>query len=221
MVSKRIKVLIRSIVLSLSLFICSQFLGALNVNNIKQVQAVNTRPPVIMLDMAHRDSIKDNGAEYLWWNEREIVNSITEKVAERLVNKGYTVTLTREYDQSISINDRVKLANNTDYDYYISIHANSCEGCNKGTGVESYYNGTVTKILSENITRDLSSTFNIPNRGDFSSPYYNKRIPNSTLLELGFINHDKDRDILLNEQDKIADIIAFNVDIAYKTLSQK
>ena len=211
MVSKRIKVLIRSVVLSLSLFICSQFLGALNVNNIKQVQAVSTRPPVIMLDMAHRDSIKDNGAEYLWWNEREIVNSITEKVAERLVNKGYTVTLTREYDQSISINDRVRLAQRTDYDLYLSVHLNSCEIDGKGTGSEAYYNGSFARMVGDAILKEITSKYDLQYRRNEETPYYTSRIPNSLLLEVGFINNNKDRSIILANEDALAEIIANNI----------
>ena len=172
--------------------------------------------PRILLDLAHRDTPNDCGADYLQWNERDIVNPITEKVAERLVNKGYTVTLTRSYDQPISINDRVALANRTDYDYYVSIHANSCEGVNRGTGVESYYNGSAAKMMAEGMTRDLAAEFDVPNRGDFQSPYYTRRIHDSVLVEIGFINHDRDRQYMLENQDRIADIIANNIDIAYR-----
>ena len=45
----------------------------------------------------------------------------------------------------------------------------------------------------------------------FATPYYNINIPNSTLIELGFINNDIDRDILLNNQDEIAEIITNNI----------
>ena len=220
MLSKRIRIIIRSLVLSLAIFIGSQFLIVMTVNA-PVVRTTTSRPPVILLDLAHRDTPNDCGTDYLQWNERDIVNPITEKVAERLVNKGYTVTLTRSYDQPISINDRVALANRTDYDYYVSIHANSCEGVNRGTGVESYYNGSAAKMMAEGMTRDLAAEFGVPNRGDFQSPYYTRRIHDSVLVEIGFINHDRDRQYMLENQDRIADIIANNIDIAYRAnLSQ-
>lgn len=220
MLSKRIRTIIKSVVLSLAIFIGSQFLSAMSACT-PIVHPTISRPPTIMLDLAHRDTMNDCGAGYLQWNERDIVNPITEKVAEKLVNKGYSVTLTRSYDQPISINDRVALANRTDYDYYVSIHANSCEGVNKGTGVESYYNGSAAKMMAEGMTKDLAEEFGLSNRGNYLSPFYTRRIHDSVLVELGFINHDRDREIMLNNQDKIADIIANNIDIAYRNnLSQ-
>ena len=48
-----------------------------------------------------------------------------------------------------------------------------------------------------------------------ATPYYNRKIDNSTLLEVGFINNDFDRDIMLNKQDEIATIIANNITLDY------
>ena len=47
------------------------------------------------------------------------------------------------------------------------------------------------------------------NRGIYYSEYYNCNIKQkNTLLELGFINHEYDRDNLINRQDDYARIIA-------------
>ena len=182
---------------------------ALSIFGGHKVQARIVDEPVILLDLAHRDTDKDTGATFGNYNERDIVNSITLKVGDILVNKGFTVTYTRELDQSISINERVKLANSSDYWLYLSIHANSNEG-KPGTGVEAYSNNEWT--LSNNILNDLTKEFGLVKRkSPEATPWYNKRIPNSTLLELGFINNDFDRDILLNSQDKLAEIIANNI----------
>ena len=144
------------------------------------------------------------------WNERDIVNSITLKVGDKLVNKGFTVTYTRELDKPISINERVSLTNSSDYWLYLSIHANSNDGAKAGTGVESYSNNEWS--LSNNILNDLRDEFGLVKRSSpIATPYYNRNIQNSTLLEIGFINNDFDRNIMLNEQDKIAQIIADNI----------
>ncbi len=182
---------------------------ALSIFGGYKVQAKVVDEPKIILDLAHRDTDRDVGASFGQYNERDIVNSITLKVGDILVNKGFTVTYTRELDKSISINERVKFANNNDYWLYLSIHANSNEG-KPGTGVEAYSNNEWT--LSNNILNDLSEEFGLVKRkSPEATPWYNKRIPNSTLLELGFINNDFDRDILLNSQDKLAEIIANNI----------
>ena len=175
----------------------------------QKVQAKVVEEPKIILDLAHRDTMNDVGASFGEWNERDIVNQITLKVGGKLVNKGFTVTYTRELDESISINERVKLANDSDYWLYMSIHANSNEG-KAGTGVEAFSNNEWS--LSNNILNDLRDEFDLVKRSSpQATPWYNRRIANSTLLEIGFINNEFDRNIMLNNQDKIADIIANNI----------
>ena len=204
MVSKRIRKLIKVVVLSLLLSIALPMFGG------QKVQAKVVEEPKIILDLAHLDSKNDCGASYMGWNERDIVNSITLKVGDKLVNKGFTVTFTRELDKPISINERVSLANSSNYWLYLSIHANSNDGAKAGTGVEAFSNGEWS--LSNNILNDLQSEFGLVKRSSpIATPYYNRNIQNSTLLEIGFINNDFDRNIMLNEQDKIAQIIADNI----------
>ncbi|MGN1370906.1 MAG: N-acetylmuramoyl-L-alanine amidase [Candidatus Coprovivens sp.] len=171
--------------------------------------------PKILLDLAHLDTIEDNGASYLYWNEREMVNKITDKVAIELVNRGYSVTLTRDYDTPISINDRVALANRTDYDYYISIHGNSCETPNTGTGVEAYYNGKMAEIMADAMLKNLEELGYV-NRGNYETPYYTYYIHDSVLLELGFVNNWKDRKMLFENEDTIVQLIVDSIDSACK-----
>ena len=203
MVSKRIRKLIKMVVISLLLSITLPMFG-------RTPQARVVEEPRVILDLAHRDSMNDVGASYEQWNERDIVNQITLKVGDKLLNSGFTVTYTRELDKPISINGRVNLANNTDYWLYLSIHANSNDGAKAGTGVEAYSNNEWS--LSNNILNDLRDTFGLTKRASpIATPYYNRNIANSSLLEIGFINNDFDRNIMLTEQDKIADIIADNI----------
>ena len=202
MVSKKIRKLIKIVVISLLLSITLPIFG--------KPQARVVEEPRVILDLAHRDSMNDVGASYEQWNERDIVNQITLKVGDKLLNNGFTVTYTRELDKPISINERVNLANNTDYWLYLSIHANSNDSPKAGTGVEAFSNGEWS--LSNNILNDLQSEFGLVKRSSpIESPYYNRNIANSSLLEIGFINNDFDRNIMLTEQDKIADIIANNI----------
>ena len=176
----------------------------------QKAQARVVEEPRVILDLAHRDTVNDVGASFGEWNERDIVNQIVLKVGDKLVNNGFTVTYTRELDKPISINGRVNLANNSDYWLYLSIHANSNDGAKAGTGVEAFSNGEWS--LSNNILNDLQSEFGLVKRSSpIATPYYNRNIQNSTLLEIGFINNDFDRNIMLTEQDKIAQIIADNI----------
>ena len=202
MISKKIRKLIKIVVISLLLSITLPILG--------KPQARVVEEPKIILDLAHKDTVNDVGASYEHWNERDIVNQITLKVGDKLLNNGFTVTYTRELDKPISINERVNLANNTDYWLYLSIHANSNDSPKAGTGVEAFSNGEWS--LSNNILNDLQSEFGLVKRSSpVATPYYNRNIANSSLLEIGFINNPYDLDIMLNKQDRIAEIIANNI----------
>ena len=202
MISKKIRKLIKIVVISLLLSITLPILGKPQARVVEEAK--------ILLDLAHKDTVNDVGASFGEYNERDIVNQITLKVGDKLLNNGFTVTYTRELDKPISINERVNLANNTDYWLYLSIHANSNDSPKAGTGVEAFSNGEWS--LSNNILNDLQSEFGLVKRSSpVATPYYNRNIANSSLLEIGFINNDFDRNIMLTEQDKIAQIIADNI----------
>ena len=161
----------------------------------------------ILLDLAHHDTIRDEGCSFGEYNEREISENITLKVKEILESKGITIELTRGKDDVISIADRIVLANSNEYDYYISIHVNSTEIENKGTGVEAF--SCDCWSLSHKVLEKLEKEFNYQNRGIYESNFYNKRIDSkSTIIEIGFLNNEYDRNNLINHQDKYAECIA-------------
>lgn len=196
-------------------------MGLLIFTLITPVKAMtgNTR---ILLDLSHSDTmyysngqlVRDNGAVYGDYTERELTNQITLKVKTILEENGINVDLTRNFDESITLEERIEKATKFGYDAYISLHANSCETPNTGTGYEAYSNNLYT--LSKEIVDDLSETYGLPNRSVQATPYYNRLIPNSSLIELGFVNNDIDRDILINKQDEVAQIIANNILKQYK-----
>ena len=161
----------------------------------------------ILLDLAHHDTINDKGCNFGEHNEREIAENISLKVKDIWESKGITVELTRTKEDVISIADRIVLANSNDYDYYISIHVNSSELENKGTGIEAF--SCDCWSLSNSVLKELVNEFGYENRGIFSSGFYNRRInTKSTILEIGFLNNEFDRNNLINQQDRYAECIA-------------
>ena len=162
----------------------------------------------ILLDLPHQDTAQDNGASYGGVTERELAESISLKVKNILEQNGVEVVLTREQGQSMSLGDRIYKANSMgEYNYFISLHINSCARENTGTGVEGYSCGAWT--LTNKILKGLSNEFGYLNRGLYYSPYYNSQIKqNNTLIELGFINNEYDRGNLMNRQDDYARIIS-------------
>ena len=167
----------------------------------------NTSTKKILLDLAHHDTANDKGCSFGEYNEREISENISLKVKEILESKGITVELTRGKEDTISIADRIVLANSNEYDYYISIHVNSTEIENKGTGIEAF--SCDCWSLSHKVLEKLEKEFNYQNRGIYESNFYNKRIDSkSTIIEIGFLNNEYDRNNLINHQDKYAKCIA-------------
>ena len=181
-------------------------------------KAGDTSNKTILLDYAHMDTRDDVGASYKGYTEREIVNEITSRVGDKLSQKGFTVVYTRDRNKPISIYERQQIAWNTEYDYYISIHANSSSS-GKGTGTEGFYRGS-GKQLTENVCKAISSQMGLEYRRVEESTYYNRKIQDSSLIELGFINNEYDLQKLLNEKDKYVDIIVNAIEQEYNNVTQ-
>ena len=166
----------------------------------------------VLLDLPHSDvydkvrGIRDNGANYGDITEREISESITMKVKEILEKNGVRVTLTRGLDDSVSLEDRINIANKGNYDYYISLHCNASENP-QANGVESFSSSAWS--LSNNITKRLVSELGMNNRGIYETPYYTQYMKCKTMLyEMGFGSNQNDKYNLINKQDTYAKIIA-------------
>lgn len=167
----------------------------------------------IVLDYSHRDSVKDNGAESKidGTKEREVTNKLTKIVGGKLENKGVNVIYTRDIDGVISIPERVAFANKIEGDLYLSIHANiTDEAISKSNGIEAFSNNAWS--ISNSILKNTSEGLGMINRGVFSTPWYNRKINYpSLLLEIGFLNNEKDLYIIKNKQEEYSDIIVESI----------
>lgn len=166
----------------------------------------------VIVDYAHRANINgiiDHGADALYYGnkiyEDAISNRVSNKVKKILQQNGVNVFETRNISGFCSLNDRINLSNNIPHDLYFSIHLNCNEGV-PASGIESYSNSKTS--LSNRLVNTLSSKYGFKNRGSQADKYYTRKIKNSLLLELGFINNEHDMDKLLANEDKIAQDIA-------------
>lgn len=206
MLSKRIKNIIKKLMVSTILFFTL-------------LLPIKVSAGKILLDLCHNDTytetVRDNGAYSSCgkYNERELMNNITLKVKDKLDALGYDTMITRDMEEAMSIEERVYLANSIqDLDLYISLHANS--SANTATGTEGYAINSWS--FTNSICKDISKQFDIPYRKTVASPYYNASINgSSSLLEIAFMNNEKDLDILINHQEEVADIIVKNIQEYY------
>lgn len=178
----------------------------------------------IVWDLPHKDTTRDVGCEItidgIRYTERDISTDISKLVIQKLRDSGIEVITTRKENESKSLNERIRIANKSKADLYISPHINSA--INSAKGVEGYIKGDEnTTKLANKILKDISDKFNTPVRKVDNTPYYNKYIEgNSMLLELGFIN-GSDLNYLTNNKDEIADIIYSNIMQEYYGIEQE
>ena len=70
--------------------------------------------------------------------EKDVCLDISKRLKNLLAGLGLEVVLSREYDKTLSLSQRVALANNYDADLFISVHANS-NRARRLSGFETYY----------------------------------------------------------------------------------
>ncbi len=174
----------------------------------------------ILIDAGHNYSGKDIGAENPKYNAKEevITFQIADKLKAELEYWGYNVIMTREkLTDSIantSVNEslqaRVDMAHEVLADLFISIHCNA----GGGSGVETYcfaktgYSGRLAELIQNSIA-DGSDLYD---RGVKTANFFvikNTLMP-TILVETGFIDSEKDIQILMSEegQNQIAGAIA-------------
>ncbi len=77
---------------------------------------------IVILDPGHGGS--ETGRQAFGYDEKDLNNQLTEKIAKALENRGIRVKYTRHYseDYDMSIFERKEIANDMEADLYLSIH---------------------------------------------------------------------------------------------------
>ncbi len=170
---------------------------------------------LIVIDPGHNFGGDDgayathNGITY---SERDLNMQVALKLKTKLEAKGYRIVLTRkESDREYlavtqSLTNRVKLANDLNADFFISLHHNSAASTS-ANGVETYYSDrtqdssfggayssskvSTSRTLATAINNAIASNTGAYNRGAKEASLFvcrNTSMP-SVLVELGFISN--------------------------------
>lgn len=164
----------------------------------------------VALDAGHGGS--DPGAVYNGRQEKDDTLDLTLAVGDILKKNGVDVFYTRTTDEYETPFKKATDANNSGADLFISIHRNSSETPNQYSGVESLvFNDTGLKAeVARNINNQLEDV-GFKNLGvDVRKNLVvlkRTKMP-AVLIEVGFINNDKDNYLFDQEFDKIANAIA-------------
>ncbi len=159
---------------------------------------------VIIIDPGHGGN--DTGAMRGNLLEKNLTLAIALKVRQCLREKGFTnIVMTRATDKTLTLEDRVNIANDNKADIFVSIHINASVK-SEIHGVETHYyteNGyNVAKVIHKELMENVSAT----DRGLFKSKFYviNHTEAPAVLLELGFISNDQEKNALNSENRQMA-----------------
>lgn len=166
----------------------------------EKVISKKVKNKVIVIDPGHGGL--DTGALRGNVLEKDLTLDISLKVKECLKEIGMkNIVMTRSVDKTLTLDERVQIANNNNADIFVSVHINA--------SVKSEINGIETHYYSENgynvakvIHKELMENVNATDRGLFKSKFYviNHTEAPAVLLELGFISNEQERSSLKSDK---------------------
>ncbi len=157
----------------------------------------------IVIDPGHGGS--DCGAIRNGINEKSITLDVSKRVVELLRKKGYEVYMTREKDETVSLQERVEISENLSPDVFVSIHVNSSNS-DSPHGLETHYYKDNSLMLAKTVHASMLNHIKANNRGLFKSKFYviNHTTAPAILVEIGFISNAAERAQLVSESRKQA-----------------
>ena len=178
--------------------------------------------PLIVIDAGHGGA--DSGCIKGNVLEKDINLSIAMHVKEQLNERGYEVLMTRESDETISLEERVELANENGATIYISIHQNFYEKESPDVkGIETYYSAeseTDSKRLAQLMQQQLTDNTDARDRDILANEnLYVIRETNmpACLVETGFLSNKEERALLVSDeyQKQLAASIVLGVELYF------
>ncbi len=179
------------------------------------------KAPKIVIDPGHGGT--DEGCSREAILEKEINLSIAVMLKERLMEMGFEVAMTREQDSSVTLEERVQMAEGAKADIFISIHQNACLESKEPQGIETWYcqdsSGNSKRLASlvhqqtlgvaDAKDRELRESAELYVLRETSTP--------ACLIETGFISNKAERELLLTleYQEKLAEGIAQGIELYF------
>ena len=157
----------------------------------------------------------DPGACGFGLRECDVAKNVADLAAGYLSAAGVEVV---DNFQSDSLHEVVSASNRADADVFISIHCNACNGAANGTEVWHFYGSTEGETLASCIQNQIVDALGTLDRGTKGAkPGVNGLYVLSNtdavavLVELAFIDHAFDAQLLRSRQDEFARAIARGV----------
>ncbi len=196
-----------------------------NQLSVKFIEPKSVYDKIVVIDPGHGS--KAAGTVHNNVVEKEINLQIALKLKKLLDESDIKAYFTRVEDTNPTFEARANLANNTNADFFISIHNNSDGKSSKSSGTEvlydelAEYSGFGTKELAGILQEELVSALGTRDRGitKGNSIYIirNSKVP-VALVEVGFITNKNEAAQLVSEafQEKVAQAIFDGIVRAYE-----
>ena len=167
----------------------------------------------VFLNAGHApDGNPDPGACGYGLRECDVARNVTDLVAGYLIAAGVEVVGSLQSD---SLEEVVDSSNRADADVFISIHCNACNGMAQGTEVWHFYGSDAGETLARCIQNQIVDALGTVDRGtQGAKPGVNGLYVLSNTdavavrVELAFIDHASDAELLCSRQDEFARAIA-------------
>lgn len=170
----------------------------------------NLKGLTITVDPGH-GGIESGATGCLGHKEKDINLKIALKLRDKLQARGAKVIMTRTDDRNVSLNDRVKIANDNNSEIFISIHSNALPDSlldKDIRGTEVYYFYPQAKKLAKSILNSIVKETGTKDNGVRGESFAVVRNTNavSVLVETGYIIDPEDNARLINNefQDNVA-----------------
>lgn len=148
-----------------------------------------------------RTPLFDNGS---FIHENQFNKEACKYFMKEMIRCGQRVIETAEGDKDITLKERVKIANTSKADLFVSFHFNAFNGVWDKTqgGISTYYftNSGKGRKLAEMVQSELIDGTSQVNRGIHTATFYVLKYTNMTaiLIEAGFMDVRKEANLMLN-----------------------
>lgn len=149
---------------------------------------------VVMIDPGHGGNdpgASSNDGKYF---EKDMTLATAKTIKNELNKHGMSVLLTRSKDEIVPLKNISAKSNESHADAFISLHYDSTENPNEGSGTTTYYRHKSGKPLAKAVNDQIAGRLPLPNRGYGNQDYLVLRENEkpAILIELGYMNNDLD-----------------------------
>jgi N-acetylmuramoyl-L-alanine amidase len=165
-------------------------------------QQMTDKDFVLILDAGHGGS--DVGTGSADYYEKDLNMDIVWTMKEMLYYCGVTVLLTRDGDETVTLEERSLFANESEADYFVSVHCNYCEEDASVAGLECYYWNTspAGKAYADAIIHTAAENQEIGIRGTKTEDFHvlrETKLP-AVLIETGYLSNSGERSKLYDKE---------------------